>query len=316
MILLLIGLIGLWLGTKWMINGALGIAERFNLSHSFVGVAILAVGTDLPEVFVSVNASLLHLRGIESSGIITGNAIGSSISQITVILGVAALLLNFTLARKDLWRDGVALALSISLLFIFGIDGIVNRLEGGLLLLVYCAYYFVLMKSRQGSSDENPPTKNYSNFTMFFYLSGGLFVLILSSHAVVDSAMELAGKWGVAQSFVGIAIVGLGTSLPELAVSVGAAIRKSGGMSVGNIIGSNIFDGLIPIGLGGVISTTNMDLALLQFDLPYLLAVTVFALTFLQSKVGISKLVAIALIVSYILYLAIKLFYFEGVALS
>ena len=311
--ILLIGLIGLWLGTKWIINGALGIAERFNLSHSFVGVAILAIGTDLPEVFVSVNASLLHLRGIESSGIITGNAIGSSISQITFILGVAALLLNFTLAEKDLWRDGIALTLSISLLFIFGIDGIVTRLEGSLLLLVYCAYYVILMKSRQGAPDENPTTTNYSNVTLFFFLLGGLSVLILSAHAVVDSAMALAGKWGVAQSFVGIAIVGLGTSLPELAVSVGAAIRKSTGMSVGNIIGSNIFDGLIPIGLGGVISTTNMDLALLQFDLPFLLAATMFAFTFLKSKMGISKVAGIALITSYILYLAIKLFYFEGV---
>src|SRR5665647_193200 len=135
MFLIITGLIGLWLGTKWIINGALGIAKRFNLSHSFVGVAILAVGTDLPEVFVSVKAALLHLRGIESSGIITGNAIGSSISQITFILGVAGLFLNFTVAKKDLRRDGIALLSSILLLFVFGFDGIITRLEGGMLLI-------------------------------------------------------------------------------------------------------------------------------------------------------------------------------------
>src|SRR5665647_615567 len=145
MFLIITGLIGLWLGTKWIINGALGIAKRFNLSHSFVGVAILAVGTDLPEVFVTVKACLLHLRGIESSGIITGNAIGSSISQITFILGVAGLLLNFTITKRDLWRDGIALITSIVLLFAFGIDGIISRLEGVILLMMYLLYYIVLM---------------------------------------------------------------------------------------------------------------------------------------------------------------------------
>ena len=119
MLLILIGLVGLWLGTKWIINGATGIAKRFNLSHSFVGLAILAVGTDLPEVFVSLKASFLHLKGIESSGIITGNAIGSSISQITFILGIAGLFLNFTMTKKDLWRDGIALLSSMILLFVF-----------------------------------------------------------------------------------------------------------------------------------------------------------------------------------------------------
>ena len=116
MLLILIGLVGLWLGTKWIINGATGIAKRFNLSHSFVGLAILAVGTDLPEVFVSLKASFLHLKGIESSGIITGNAIGSSISQITFILGIAGLFLNFTMTKKDLWRDGIALLSSMILM--------------------------------------------------------------------------------------------------------------------------------------------------------------------------------------------------------
>ncbi len=130
---------------------------------------------------------------------------------------------------------------------------------------------------------------------------------------VVQNAMLLAEKWGVAQSFVGIVIIGLGTSLPELAVSVGAAIRKSAGMSVGNIIGSNIFDGLIPIGLGGAISTTNMEGNLLKFDLPFLLTVTLLVLIFLRSKRGISKPEGIILISIFLLYIAIKLFYFEGI---
>lgn len=313
LIIILIGLVGLWIGTKWIMNGATGIAKRFNLSHSFVGIAILAVGTDLPEVFVSINASLLQLKGIESSGIITGNAIGSAISQITLILGLAGLFLNFTMAKKDLWRDGIALLTSIILLFVFGIDGIVTRLEGGVLIVVYIIYYIILMRSQTEHNDDNATGKDYPNTVLALFLLLGFSVLIYSSHLVVENAMLLAQKWGVAQSFIGIVIVGIGTSLPELAVSIGAAMRKSAGMSVGNVIGSNIFDGLIPIGLGGVISTTHMESNLLKFDLPVLFAVTLLVLIFLRTKRGISMLEGIALITIFMIYISIKLFYFEGI---
>ncbi len=312
MLLIIIGLVGLWLGTRWIISGAIGIAKRFNLSHSFVGVAILSVGTDLPEVFVSIKASILHLSGIESSGIITGNAIGSSISQITFILGVAGLFLNFTMAKKELLRDGIALIASILILILFGIDGIITRLEGGILLTTYLVYYFILLKSPTEHTDDNSAGKEYSNSALAFFLLAGFSLLIFSSHLVVENAMLLAENWGVAQSFVGITIIGLGTSLPELAVSVGAAIRKSAGMSIGNIIGSNIFDGFIPIGIGGVISTTNMDSNLLKFDLPALLAMTILVLIFLRTKRGISRIEGISLIAIFFLYIAIKIFYFEG----
>lgn len=312
MILIITGLIGLWIGTKWIINGATGIAKRFNLSHSFVGVAILAVGTDLPEVFVTIKASILNLEGIESSGIVTGNAIGSSISQITFILGVAGLLLNFTMAKKDLWRDGIALLTSIVLLFAFGIDGIITRLEGVILLLMYLVYYIILLRNKTVNTDDNADVKNYSNTALALFLLTGFSVLILSSHLVVDNAMKLAEKWGVAQSFIGIVIIGLGTSLPELAVSVGAAIRKSAGMSVGNIVGSNIFDGFIPIGLGATISTTNMEDNLLKFDLPVLASVTLLVLIFLKTKRGISKPEGIVLIAIFLLYILTKIFFFEG----
>lgn len=305
--LILIGLVGLWLGTKWIIHAAIGVAKRFNLSHSFVGVAILGVGTDLPEVFVTLKASLNNLDGIESSGIITGNAIGSSISQITLILGIAGLFLNFKLANRDLLRDGIALISSGVLLIVFGSDGTINRWEGAILVTVYLFYYLILIKSQTHHNDDNSNGKDYSNSALILYLLSGFIVLIFSSHLVVENAMTLAEKWDVAQSFVGIVIVGLGTSLPELAVSIGAAFRKSAGMSVGNVIGSNIFDGLIPIGLGALISTTKIEGFLLSFDLPFLLTATVLVLIFLRTKRGISVVEGIILISLFLLYLFFKL---------
>lgn len=166
------------------------------------------------------------------------------------------------------------------------------------------------MKSHANQDDDNSSGKDYSIPALAFLLAAGFLALIFSSHLVVENSMILAQKWGVEQSFIGIAIIGLGTSLPELAVSVGAARRKSMGMSVGNIIGSNIFDGLIPIGLGGLISTINVESNFLKFDLPYLFIITLLVIIFLRTKRGISKPEGIALVFVYLIYIFIKLIYF------
>ncbi len=307
-IIFIMGLIGLWLGTQWVVKSAIGIAERFNRSHTFVGLAILAVGTDLPEVFVSIDASVLQLKGIESSGIITGNAIGSSIGQISIILGLAALFLNFKMAKKDLLRDGTALLSSIALLYAVGLDGAISRMDGLILMAAYGIYYTILLKSQpKNSTDNAQPQEHHSNLKLAGYLLVGFAALIFSSHLVVGSALFFAEKWGVAQTFVGIVLIGLGTSLPELAVSIGAAMRKSAGMSIGNIIGSNIFDTLIPIGIGGTISRTAMDSNLLKLDIPILFAITMLVILFLGTKRGISKVEAVVLVVIYLVYVLYKI---------
>lgn len=301
-----LGLFGLWLGTKWIINGATEIAARFNLSHTFIGLAVLAVGTDLPEIFVTLKASILHLRGVESSGIIVGNAIGSSISQITVILGVSALFSVFTLTRGQWYRDGIALLMSILLLLVLGLDGRINRIEGIVMLCSYLTYFSLLMKNNHNSEEKIIPQSNKPVTLVIFLLLLGFGTLIFSAHLVVQNSMLLADRYGISQSFLGVAIIGLGTSLPELAVSVGAAFRKSTGMAIGNIIGSNIFDGFIPIGLGGVISTVNVERNVLQFDIPALALVTILVLILLRTKRGVSRPEAIIMIALYVIYVALR----------
>lgn len=306
--LIIIGLVGLWLGTKWVINAALGIANLFKLSHGFVGVAILAVGTDLPEVFVTLKASLLQLSGVESSGIITGNAIGSSISQITVILGIAALLLIFKMPKSELILNGIFLLLSVVLVYVFGHDGNITRVEGILLIITYLLYYYLLLRNNKDETTaENEGAPN-SIPKIILFLIAGLIVLIGSSHLVVENAMELAKAWGVEQSFVGIAVIGLGTSLPELAVSIGAAMKKSAAMSVGNVIGSNIFDGLIPIGLGASITDVKLESGFLKIDLPLLFFSSLLVIIFLLTKKGMSRLEGITLILVYLAYITLKMY--------
>lgn len=311
-LIFILGLFGLWLGTNWVVKSAIGIADRFNLSHAFVGLAILAVGTDLPEIFVTIDAAILQLKGVESSGIITGNAIGSSISQISIVLGLAGLLLNFKIVKKELVYNGIALFLSIALLFAVAFDGIISRIDGLILLSAYLIHYVVLVKSRSSSANNPILQQHHSNLILAGYLLVGFAMLIFSSHFVVKNAMYFAEKWGVAQSFVGIVLIGLGTSLPELAVSIGAAMKKSAEMAVGNIIGSNVFDTLVPIGLGGFISQVTMENNLLKFDLPVQFVITLLVVIFLATKRGILRTEAIVLIIIYLLYVIAKLFLFEG----
>lgn len=306
--LIIIGLIGLWLGTKWVISAALGIANLFKLSHGFVGVAILAVGTDLPEVFVTLKASLLQLSGVESSGIITGNAIGSSISQITVILGIAALLLTFKMPKSELILNGIFLLLSVVLVYVFGHDGNITRVEGILLIITYLLYYYLLLRNNKDETTAQNEGAPDSIPKIILFLIAGLIVLIGSSHLVVENAMKLAKAWGVEQSFVGIAVIGLGTSLPELAVSIGAAIKKSAAMSVGNVIGSNIFDGLIPIGLGASITDVKLESGFLRIDLPLLFFSSLLVIIFLMTKKGMSRLEGITLILIYLAYIILKMY--------
>lgn len=306
--LIIIGLIGLWLGTKWVINAALGIANIFKLSHGFVGVAILAVGTDLPEVFVTLKASILQLSGVESSGIITGNAIGSSISQITIILGIAALLLTFKMPKSELILNSIFLLLSVTLVYFFGHNGNITRMEGITLIITYLLYYYLLLRNNKDESaaeNEGAPTGVPK---ILLFLLAGLIVLIGSSHLVVENAMDLAKAWGVEQSFVGIAVIGLGTSLPELAVSIGAAMKKSAAMSVGNVIGSNIFDGLIPIGLGASISDVKLETGFLKIDLPILFFASLLVIIFLTTKKGLSRLEGFSLILIYLTYIFLKMY--------
>lgn len=306
------GLIGLWLGTKWILKAALGFAKIFNLSHAFVGLALLSVGTDLPEIFVTVKAAILQLGGTESSGIITGNVIGSTVCQITAIIGISALFLRFNLVKKSVYTHGFFLLGSIALLFLFSLNGTVSRFEAAILLLAYITYYIILINGSTDKENDNENVKTSSKPILIGYFIIGLITLIISSNLVVDNAMLIALQWGVEQSFVGIIIIGLGTSLPELAVSIGAAFKKAAGLSIGNIIGSNIFDTLVPMGIGGLISPIAFNHKLVVFDLLILFATSILVLLFLKSKKGISKTEGTILIGIYATYIGLKIIFGVG----
>ena len=305
--LILFGLTGLWLGTELVIKGAVNIAEYYKLSQVFVGLAILSIGTDLPEIVIAINASIHNVIGnTDTSGIIIGNAIGSSFSQISLVLGSVGLLGYLTLKKRHLFEDGIMLLGSVLLVILLAFDGKITRVDGIVLIVVYLIYYFRLFhQERIGKKIKKEFSKHIRKDILFLII--GIIIVIFTSELVVDNSISFAENFGIKQSFVGIIIIGLGTSLPELALALNAIRKKASGLSVGNLIGSNIFDMLIPVGMGASISELKIEKSLIIFDLPFLFLLSFIVLFFFYKKKGLQKIEAVILIGLFVLYAALKI---------
>lgn len=305
--LIILGLTGLWLGTELVIKGAVNIAEYYKLSQVFIGLAILSIGTDLPEIIIAINASLHNVIGnTETSGIIIGNAIGSSFSQISLVLGSVGIFGYLTLKRRHLYEDGMMLLGSVLLVILLGIDGKITKVDGIVLVVIYLIYYFRLFhQERIGKKIKRKSIKHIRKDILFLII--GIIIVIFTSELVVDNSISFAENFGIRQSFVGIIIIGMGTSLPELALSLNAIRKKASGLSVGNLIGSNIFDMLIPVGIGASISELKIEKTLVLFDLPFLLILSFIVLFFFYKKKGLQKIEAVILIGLFVLYAALKI---------
>ncbi len=305
-LLILFGLTGLWLGTELVIKGAVNIAEYYKLSQVFVGLAILSIGTDLPEIIIAINASLHNAIGnTDTSGIIIGNAIGSSFSQISIVLGTTGLVGYLTLKKHHLFEDGVMLLGSVLLVILLGFDGNITRIDGIVLIVVYLIYYFRLFhQERIGKKIKKEFSKHIRKDII--YLIIGIIIIIFTSELVVDNSISFAENFGIKQSFVGIIILGLGTSLPELALALNGVRKKASGLSVGNLIGSNIFDMLIPVGMGATISELEIEKNLILFDLPFLFILSFIVLFFFYKKKGLQKIEAAVLVGIFVLYTTLK----------
>ena len=302
--LLLLGLAAIVWGTKIVLDNAVLVARYHGISDFFIGVVVLAVGSDLPELVVSLDAAFRQLANQSTANLIVGNAIGSCFGQLGLVIGVAGVLGQMTLPRTRVLRHGGVLIAATLLLMLVGLDGVVNRLEGLALVLSFAAYIVYVLNeegvTREAWSKETP---EIGVVITWIRLLVGLGVVVFSAELIVRTAMTLALQWGVDQSFIGIAIIGVGTSLPEVVISVAAVLRNRVGLSIGNLLGSNILDTLLPIGLAAVIVPMQFMSSLLTFDLPILLAFTACVLVFLYRASGIRWPQAAAVLTAYVTYL-------------
>jgi len=310
LIYLIAGLAGLVLAAHLIINGALHIAERLKLSQMFVGLTILAIGTDLPELMVSIAGATHRRLGMETSGLVVGNAIGSNFGQIALTLGILGLLGGtIAIKRRILRRDGLMMIFSVLLLGLVSIDGAISVFDGLIFLVVYLVYFFSIAREETVYKRVDGWVKSRAVWAAVSLLAG-FAILAYCSNLVIENAIALSQAWGVPQSLLGILVLGIGTSLPELVVSLTAIRRNKIGLGVGNLIGSNIFDILVVLGIGSAISGFVVSRRLLYFDIPFLLFTSLAVVFFFRKDRKLIKWESAALIGLFLLYATLKLFGF------
>jgi cation:H+ antiporter len=308
-LVLITGVAGLWLGTELTIGGALAIARRHHLSEFFVGLVILSIGSDLPELAVAVDAGLKGLLGQDASGVVVGTSVGSVVAQIGFVLGLAAVISYLTLPRRFVIRHGSVLLGATLLLFAVAFDGQVSRLEGMLLIAAYGAYVLALMNGAN-APDEQPRALAGGGFGSWLALIAGLGVVIASSEVTVNSVVHIAQRLDISEAVIAVLIIGLGTSLPELSISISAILKKRTELSVGNIIGSNVLDTLLPVGVAAVISNISFERQLLFFDLPFIFVLTSVVLAFFLTRPGVTRREGFVILAMYGSYVTVKLMQF------
>ncbi|MCZ8335020.1 MAG: calcium/sodium antiporter [Rhodobacteraceae bacterium] len=292
-LLFVVGLVALFFGGEYLVRGASAIARKFNLSPMVIGLTIVGFGTSAPEMLVSVQAALA-----DQPAIAIGNVLGSNIANILLILGLSALIAPLLIPVRKLWRDLAFMLAATAVIWVMLLDGQVTRLDGVLLLaglVVFLIVAFVTGKSDEDQSIEGdiPQWKAWA-FTL-----GGLVVLVIGARFLVESATDIARAFGISEAIIGLTIVAVGTSLPELATSVIAAIRKQTEIAVGNIVGSNIFNIFGILGTTAVLAPIPADPRFAAIDMPWAMG-TAVGLTVLAFVLGgLPRIAGVVLLAAY-----------------
>ncbi|SEO22439.1 cation:H+ antiporter [Halogranum amylolyticum] len=268
-------ILGLWLGAEWLVTGASALARRFGISELVVGLTIVAFGTGLPEVVVTLDAVATG-----HTDLAVGNVVGSNIVNIAVVLGVVALVRAFPVSRSLVRRDGVVLVGTTVIATVAAVDGRVSRLEGGLLLALWLLYLWSLFRNHGESPRGGPEATTEGQLARTAgKLVVGLVVVIGSGALLVDAATTIARSFGISEWTIGATIVAVGTSTPELVVSLLAALRGRSGLSLGNVIGSNVVNLFGVLGLAALVEPLSVTAAAFGGMLWLLALVAVFLVT-------------------------------------
>ena len=246
--LLALGFVMLVKGSDWFVDGAAGIAAKFRIPQIIIGLTIVAMGTSAPEAAVSITAAMGG-----SADITVGNIVGSNILNVLVILGLASAIVPIAVGKSTLKVDAPFM-IAISAIFLaLGWDGAITRVDGLILIALFVAYIGYMIWEAIHSNEEGDEIKDMPVWKLLLATVGGMAVIILGADVAVDAATKLATIFGMSERFIGLTIVALGTSLPELFTSVTAARKGNADIAIGNIVGSNIFNILFVVGLSSMI---------------------------------------------------------------
>ncbi|MCL7419909.1 MAG: calcium/sodium antiporter [Methylobacter sp.] len=278
---LIAGFLCLAAGSEWLVRGASKLAMVIGISPLVVGLTVVAFGTSSPELAVNVQAAYL---GAPDMAI--GNVVGSNIFNVLLVLGLSALVSPLVVSSR-LVRLDVPLMIGVSvLMYALSLNGAISRLEGGLLFALVVIYtIFLIWQSRRENHaarelKSSAPIRPASWFRDVTWIAAGLVLLVTGSRWLVEGAVALAHILGISELVIGLTIVSIGTSLPELATSVMATLKGERDIAVGNVVGSNIFNILSVLGLSSAVAPAGIDVspAALHFDIPVMVAVAVACL--------------------------------------
>lgn len=296
-----IGLILLLGGGHWLVRGSSHIARMLGIHPIIVGLTVVALGTSMPEFLVSLIAAIK-----DKPDLALGNIVGSNISNIGLILGVSALARPIAINPKLLKREAL-LVLVVSIFFwVFCFNGLLGRYEGLLLLLAFSYYMYRLVSgARDKSNFKNQRTSNDSELSKtigsdLVYIVLGIIALSVGADWTINSASEISRRLGVSELILGLTIIAIGTSLPELATSLVATIKKEGDISIGNIIGSNLFNMMAVAGPTALIHPLEVSKSLVKSDMPIMIGLTILLYLFMSTGKELTRKEGGLLLLCYI----------------
>ena len=301
-LLLLLGFVLLIKGADFFVDGSSSIAKLLKVPSVVIGLTIVAMGTSAPEAAVSITAGISG-----SNEIAISNVVGSNIFNMLVVVGVCAIIKSFDLDRNILKRDfPVNIVANVVLLGAMLLGSAISRFDGIMMLLLMIAYITWLvvnaLKNREESSDN---IKTISPILSVVYIIGGLAAVIFGGDLVVDNATVLAQAMGWSETFIGLTIIAIGTSLPELVTSIVASKKGENGLALGNVVGSNIFNLLLIIGLSSSITEIAVDLsAIINTVFLLIMTVLMYVLCVVRKKLGrVEGIIMVSLYAAYTGYL-------------
>ena len=296
-ILLIVGFVLLVRGADTFVDGAVDIAQRFNIPEIIIGTTLVAIGTSAPEAAISITAALAG-----SDGVSIGNIIGSNITNIFLILGITAVIATLPIRKNTKYYELPFVGMITLLLCLVGLwFGEVSRVAAGMFLMLFIGFiiYTIIMARR--SNEPMPEYKKIPMVETVIMIAAGITALIIGSNLIVDSATDIAVRIGVSERVIGLTLVAFGTSLPELVVCVAAALKREYDMAVGNIVGSNIFNILFVLGATAAIRPLPFESAFLMDGLVALMAVTMLMI-FVARNSKLGRVGGILFLVAYVIY--------------
>lgn len=295
---ILLGLVGLFFGGEALVRGSVSIAQRMSISPLIIGLTVVGFGTSTPELLVSVQAAL---KGVPDISV--GNIVGSNIANILLIVGVTAIVWPIRVGAATVrWDTAFMIGSALLLVPLFAL-GEIGRIAGFVLVSALAAYLFwTFLKSRHNTTEDKDVTFQASIVVSLLWVAFGLSALLFGARFLVDGAVSVARGFDVSEAFIGLTIVAVGTSLPELATSLIAALRRQSDIAIGNIIGSNIFNVLGILGVTALIAPIPVAGRFLTFDLPIMIGVSLLLAGLLLTRPQIGRGVGAVMLLGYAVY--------------